>query len=105
MGLNYAWEKFFTSLYYAIDSKASLQDRLASVISKVAHLSADSFPSDGEIWNRYKGLMEATTKLPALHEEGTIKATTSQMTDEEATRWLREAVGIFSDIAKAYGKG
>jgi hypothetical protein len=105
MGVNYGWEKFFILLDYAIASKASLQDRLASAISKVEGLSADSFPSDGDSWVRYKGLIEATTKLPALHKEGTIQATTSQMTDEEAARWLREAVGIFSDIARACEKG
>ena len=104
MGVNYGWEKFFISLRIAVGSEASLQDRLATVISGVTGLRHDDFPSDGEIWSRFRDLIETTTKLPALHKEGTIQATTSQMTNDEAAKLLREALGIFSDVAIAYGK-
>jgi hypothetical protein len=104
MGVDYAWEKFFTSLHYAVAGSDSLQSRLASVIMGVHHLGADSFPADGEIWEEFQVLKRETTKLQARGNEGTIQATTSQMTDDEAAKWLRVAFGIFSDIAKAYGR-
>jgi hypothetical protein len=33
-----------------------------------------------------------------------ITATTSQMEESEAKQWLKEALGLFSDVAQAYGK-
>ena len=104
MGVDYGWEKFFASLHYAVASTAPLQERLESVVSEICHLKHDSFPDD-ETWERFENLMKETTKFPARTEgEGTIRATTAQMTDDEASKWLHEAIGIFSDIAQAYGK-
>lgn len=104
VGVDYGWEKFFVALRYAIASTAPPQERLESVVSGVCHLDRDSFPDD-ETWKRFEKLIEGTTKLPARIEgEGTIRATTAQMTDDEAGEWLHEAIGIFSDIAEAYGR-
>jgi hypothetical protein len=104
MGVDYGWEKFFSSLHFAIGSTHSLQERLHSVMSGVSHLDRDSFPDD-ERWERFEKLLKETTKLPARFEgEGTIQATTEQMSDDDAAKWLREAFGLFSDIALAYGK-
>ena len=47
-------------------------------------------------------MLQATTSRPALADEGTISATTSRMTDDEATKWLTKSFEIFSEIAEAY---
>jgi hypothetical protein len=101
MSLDYGWEKFFSSLHYAVGSAAPPQELLEGVVSGVCHLRRDSFPDD-ETWKRFEKLMNETTCLPAKGNEGTIQATTSHMTDDEAGRCLREAFGIFSKIANAY---
>jgi hypothetical protein len=102
MGLDYGWEKFFSSLHYAVGSAAPPQELLEGVVSGVCHLRRDSFPDD-ETWKRFEKLLNETTCLPGKGHEGTIQATTSQMTDDEAGRCLREAFEIFSKIAEAYG--
>jgi hypothetical protein len=104
LSVDYGWEKFFSSLRYAVASPASLQHRLEGIVSGVYILERDNFPDD-ETWKRFEKLMKEATKLPARTEgEGTIRATTSQMTDDEAGHWLQEAFEIFSEIAQAYGK-
>lgn len=103
MGVDYGWEKFFNALHYVVASTAGLQERLAVVSNGVCHLERDSFPDD-ETYERFQKLIKGTTMLPAKANEGTIAATTSQMEEAEAKLWLQEALGIFSDIAEAYGK-
>ena len=104
MGVDYACEKFFSALHYAVASTTSLQRRLEDVISGVGDLDRDSFPDD-ETWERFERLVKETTRIPRRNEgEGAIRATTAQMTGDEAAGCLREALGIFSNLAKAYGK-
>jgi hypothetical protein len=104
MALNYGWEKFFSACHYAIGSCEPVQMRLASSISSNIHLlRRDDLPSD-EAWERVQKLMAACTCKPAKGGEGTIAATTSQMSDDEAASWLREMISIFSDVAEEYGR-
>jgi hypothetical protein len=103
MGVDYGWEKFYSALRYALQSNESLQERLESVIIGVCHLQRDSFPSD-ESWEHFDSLMKETMKRAArTSHEGTIHATTSQMSDEEAGRLLESAFDLFSDLAEKYG--
>lgn len=103
MGVDYGWEKFYSALRYALQSNESLQDRLESVIEGVCHLQRDSFPSD-ESWENFDSLMKKTSERAARSQhEGTIHATTSQMSDEDAGRLLQSAFDLFSDLAEAYG--
>jgi hypothetical protein len=69
----------------------------------VSNLRRDNFPND-ETYERFGKLMKGTTMLPAKDAAGTTEATTSQMEESEARRWLQEAMGIFSHIAQEYGK-
>jgi hypothetical protein len=103
MGVDYGWEKFFSSLNYAVANTDSLQKRLAGVAMGVCHLDRDSFPDD-ETWKRFENFMNVTTLLSAKGNEGTIQATTSEMSDGEAHQWLQEALGLFSELAEAYGR-
>jgi hypothetical protein len=103
MGVDYGWEKFFSSIHYAVTSTERLQQRLQVVVSGIDGLRRDSFPSD-ETYERFEKLMTATKMLPARGNEGRLAATTSQMEESEAKQWLQEALGLFSDVAQAYGK-
>jgi hypothetical protein len=103
MGVDYGSEKFYSALRYALQSNESLQERLESVIEGVCHLQRDSFPNDGS-WERFDSLMKETTKRASrAPHEGTIHATTSQMSNEEAGRFLESAFDLFNDLAEAYG--
>jgi hypothetical protein len=46
MGVDYGWEKFFSSIHYAVTSTELLQKRLQVVVSGIDGLRRDSFPSD-----------------------------------------------------------
>jgi hypothetical protein len=104
MATDYGYEKFSGALNYAIGSTDSVQERLANVASEVCHLERDSFPND-ELWQQFEVLMNATSGRAAKRDEGTIAATTCQMSNAEAAKWLRRALSIFSDLAEAFGHG
>jgi hypothetical protein len=103
MALNYGWEKFFSAVYGSIGSELTPQDRLAnSYVFDIIHVRRDDVPSQ-EIWERIQKLTRAITSKPAKQAEGSVKATTSEMSCEEAAKWLQEIVSIFNEIAEAYG--
>ena len=104
MALNYGWEKLFSACHYAVGSSETLQERLAAAVSSdLIHLRREDVPSD-EVWERLEKLMRAATSKPAKGDEGTIEATTSQMSDDDASKWLREMMSLFSDVAEEYGR-
>lgn len=98
MGVDYAWEKFYSALHYAVASTAPLQERLAGVLSEIHHLQTDSFPN-AEIWAEFEELLSKVAD-----GEGTIQAITSQMTDTEAADGLHKALAIFAELAKLEAK-
>ena len=55
---------------------------------------------DAELWERMQKFVEAVTINPGKGGEGSIPATTSQMTDDEAGELLREAFSIFVKVAE-----
>jgi hypothetical protein len=103
MAIDYAWEKFFSAVYGSIGSERSPQDRLAdSYVFDIIHVRREDVPND-EVWERIQKLTRAVTSKPAEQHEGSVKATTSEMSSAEAARWLQEIVSIFNEIAEAYG--
>ncbi len=103
MALNYGWEKFFSAVYSSIGSELTPQERLAnSYVFDIIHVRREDVPSE-EIWERIQKLTRAVTNKPAKQSEGSVKATTSEMSSEEAAKWLQEIVSIFNEIAEAYG--
>jgi hypothetical protein len=103
MALNYGWEKFFSAVYGSIGSELTPQDRLAnSYVFDIIHVRRDDVPSE-EIWERIQKLTCAVTRMPAKGAERSVNATTSEMSSEEAAKWLQEIVSIFNEIAEAYG--
>ena len=103
VGLNYGCEKFGSAIDSALTNTDPLQTRLAGVMLGVHHLQRDDFPDD-VTWERFQKLLTGTTMLPATGDEGTIQATTSKMTDDEARTWLHEAFYIYTCIGEAYGR-
>jgi hypothetical protein len=58
MGVDYGWEKFFSSIHYAVTSTERLQQRLQGVVSGIDGLRRDSFPND-ETYERFEKLVTA----------------------------------------------
>lgn len=104
MGVGYGWEKLYLAVHYAVSSNESLQERLASCVCQLSLLDRESFPDD-ETWQKFNNLKSESTKHPARYKgEGTINATTSQMSDEEAGEWLGVICDLFSAVAEANGR-
>src|SRR4051794_9367293 len=104
MGIDHAWEQFYTEIRLALVSDASPQDRLSRLSSGLCHLQRDSFPSD-HVWDEFRKLLNETTKRDSrLEQEERIRAATSQMTDERAKQQLQAAFDIFVHVTKAFGR-
>lgn len=103
MSVAYGWETLWSALRSAVSSTVSLQDRLAGVIQDVQLLERDDFP-DENTWEHFEALIKECTQLPErVTGEGTITATTSQMTEEKAVTLLNSCFDLFNDLAEAYG--
>ncbi len=101
MGISYAWEKFFSAVNYAASSTASVQERLANAyVGDIMLVRSEDVPS--ELWERIEKLTAAVTELPARGDEGTVEATTSQMSSDDASKWLSQIVSIFNDIVEEH---
>jgi len=99
MSITYAWQNFYKAVSYCMASENSLQERLAGAYVGDIHVvqARDVTP---ELWERIEKLTTALTMLPAVGNEGTVRATTSKMTDDEARQWLDEILSIFIEITK-----
>jgi len=99
MTIIYAREKFYLAVEHAATSTDSLQQRLCDAFSR----NIDNVQREGltqDLWVRVMALKRELNKKPAKGNEGTIMATTAEMTDEEATSALVEIVSIFGEICK-----
>ena len=102
--LIYGFEKLSAACHNAIGSTDTPQKRLASAVSdNLNYLERENLSSD-EAWENLQELIKAATHRPAKGDEGTIAATTSQMSDQEASEWLGKMLDIFSDVAEEYGR-
>jgi hypothetical protein len=100
--LSYGWEKLFTAVYTAISSDEPPQKRLANAyIYHLIHIHEENVPP--EVWKQLTALTAAVTSTPPVGTEGSVVASTSKMSDEEARKWLEKIASMFSDVAQAYG--
>lgn len=100
MGVDQAWEKFSTEIRFALVSEASLQERLARLISGISLLQRDSFP-DERLWDDFRKLVNEVTKRMPPHE---TDAAASQLSNEKAKAYLQAAFDIYSQVARAFGR-
>ena|SRR5258708_31490849 len=108
MGVNHGWECYYVAVRGAAAHNGSLQERLQQCVLVLLPIRRDDFPND-ETFDRHKKLISETTKRAERHPDGgTLIATTSQMSDEEATRLLWEICDLFSivtDAGRIHGRG
>ena len=98
-GTDYAWQLFFDAVRQAMASTASPQARLATLTLGVCHLRESNFP-DSDAWDRFQTMMGAASGHAAKATPAKILAATEKMSDEEAGRWLQDAVRILCDLSE-----
>lgn len=96
---DHAWQTFFDALCHALTSTKPLQQRLAGLVWSVCDLPRENFPDD-DTWARFERFVTATTGHPVATAKAKIKATTFKLKDEEARKWLQEALQIFSNLSE-----
>ena len=101
MSLDYAVEKFTSAVAYAASSPGSVQERLAGAfVDYILFVSQEGIRP--ELWQRIAKLTEDVTRISARGTEGDVRATTSQMSTEEAARHLKEIVDISYRLESEY---
>jgi hypothetical protein len=102
--LNYGFEKLHSACHTAIGSSETPQKRLASAVSfNLTYIRRENLPNE-EAWEQVQKIRDAASSKPAEGDEGTIEATTSQMSDDEAAKYLREILDVFSEVAEEIGR-
>lgn len=102
MPLGYAWEKLSVAVAGMARSQESLQYRLVEAHLCFHSLREDDFPK-GELREAFHDIIHALTWRPAQGDEGTVKATTQQMTDQEASELIEKLVSLYDEISQLYG--
>jgi hypothetical protein len=103
VGSDHGFDRFFRTFRRAVASTDSLQDRVAEVVHGICDLNRDSFP-DHETWDLFQALMAENASRAARNDKEPIAAPTSDLSDEEAAKWLQRAFGLFAEIAEEYGR-
>ena len=102
MSLNYTWEKLFVAVLGMAKSDESLQDRLVGAHLSFHTLGDEDFP-EGELRESFQEIMHALTWRPAKGDEGTVRATTSLMGNQEAAELVEKIVSLYDKVAQLHG--
>lgn len=102
MSLEYTWEKLSVAVGGMVRSQESLQDRLMGAYLCFHPLREGDFP-EGELRKSFHDIMHALTWQPAKGDEGTVRATTQQMTDQEASDLIEKLFSLYEEITRLDG--
>ena len=98
MELGYTRQVLDLAVESFVADTGSLQDRLcAAYVSHLIKLREENFTP--ALWLRFERLKKAVTMYAAKGDEGVVKASTSKMTDNEASQWIKEILSLFSEVA------
>ena len=104
MGMDYTQEKLWQAVNTLVGS-GSIQTRLryaAEYLIRVKGRDEHAFPQ-AELQERFARVMERLTSTPAVGDEGTIQASTRNLTDEDAEKVASEIFSLFcgaSELAR-----
>ena len=99
MELGYARQVLDLAVESFVADTGSLQDRLcAAYVSHLIKLREENFTP--ALWLRFERLKKAVTMYAAKGDEGVVKASTSKMTDNDASQWIKEILSLFSVVAE-----
>ena len=97
-----ASEKLYTALHDVIGTTGSPQRRLAGAYSSGVYLLQHEIVPDEEIQQRLRRLNGALTANKTDDVNGSIQASASAMSDEDATKWLQEMLSLLVEISERY---
>ena len=96
---DYPWEKLYKACLAVIGSPERPQQRLRRAAWELSVLLRTAEIPDEGLRKRMEQLVATCTRNPN-QGEGTMEATTSQMTDDKAGDLLQEVLDIFAEVAE-----
>ncbi|MEA5617900.1 hypothetical protein VB711_08620 [Cronbergia sp. UHCC 0137] len=103
MSLNYTREKLYSAVEILASSNESIQDRLHSAyINALIRLhEPNDFPE--ELREEFNEINKRLTEIQATSNEGSVQATTTKMSEEEAGNVAEKIVTLYDQIARKLG--
>jgi hypothetical protein len=96
MNSGYAYEKFYKAIHGMAASPAPIQKRIADAyVYNLIHVKAEELPQ--EIQFKFRELQHKLTAVEPKNDEGSVYATTSKMSTEEAVE-IAESIVFMADI-------
>lgn len=100
----YAWEKFSSAIRGMAVSSKSIQQRLADAyVYNLIHVDPEKLP--GDIRADFIQLNKRLTAVAPLAGEGSVQATVSGMSDQEATEIGSRIVDMYFRVESDYNAG
>jgi hypothetical protein len=94
---SYAREKFWIAVHCLATSSSSIQARLErAAAGSLGRLKSEDLPEG--LQTEFAGLWRDLTKKKACGDEGTIAATTRQLSDEEAEQVARRVMSMYTRL-------
>lgn len=94
---DYGWQAFFDALCHAIASTGTLQQRVAAFAWSISDLRRQHFAED-DTWRQFEQLL---TSIPGeSRDRNSINVACLRMSDEQARKWLQQAVQMFSGLSQ-----
>jgi hypothetical protein len=102
MSLDYAYEKFLNAVLGMAQSRKKLRERIEDAyVYNIIHIRDEDLPDD--CLDDLRALKTMVTCRPARHPgEGTVRATTQQMSWQNLDEAARLIVSIFDRVSAAY---
>lgn len=102
MSLDYVWQKLFGAVHGMATGSRSLRERLCAAMVGMVVLKPDDFP-EGDLRRRWIGIREDLTILESRRPgEGTIEATTAQLSDHDANAIAERIFDLFIAVHDLY---
>jgi hypothetical protein len=92
----YAREKFYTAVHALATGSSSIQTRLANAALSLNTLQSENLPET--LQTEFADVWRELTKERAQGDEGTIAATTAQLSDEQARELAGRIVSIYTQL-------
>jgi hypothetical protein len=98
--MSYQWQKLYSAIESLIGN-GPLQERLAYAAQALLRLSTPLAPEfRTHLKEEFQSIWRELTRIPAEGNEGSIRATTSAMSNEEAKKISNRIFRLFCEVAK-----
>jgi hypothetical protein len=103
MLIGYAWEHLQAAVQGIVCSVEPLQQRLAgAILNDINFIQERHVPP--EVWARLAVMNAEFCTISPKEHENSIIATTSQMSDSEARKWLKEILHLYEEVCREYAR-